>query len=150
MLSIGNCHEVLLPSETAQCMAERALHFIPSRSNSWRRWLAQGGTGSHLVLLVLASVREARDDGGHSAGGGNLAGVDHDQQLHQHVVDLPTAALHDVHIFPTHGLSHLHTANRSHHNRFEIIIMDLRGQCPWMAYIMKPHHTFQYTRHLKS
>ena len=34
---------------------------------------------THLVLLVLSCVGEAGDDGADPLGGGDLAGVDHDQ-----------------------------------------------------------------------
>lgn len=43
---------------------------------------------TRLVLLVLAGVGEVGDDGGNAAGRGGLAGVDHDQQLHQAVIDV--------------------------------------------------------------
>ena len=64
----------------------------------------------HLVLLVLPGVGEAGDDSGDPRGRGDLAGVYHDQQLHQIVVDLATATLHDVDILPTHALPDLHAA----------------------------------------
>jgi hypothetical protein len=51
-----------------------------------------GGDGrAGLVLLVLAGVEEVGDDGGDSAGRGGFAGVDHDQQLHEAVVDVAGA-----------------------------------------------------------
>ena len=56
----------------------------------------------NLVLLVLPGVREARNDSGDTDRGRDLAGVYHDQQLHEVVVDLSRPALHDVDIFPTH------------------------------------------------
>lgn len=64
----------------------------------------------HLVLLVLPGVRKAGDDSGDPGGGGNLAGVYHDQQLHQIVIDLSTTTLHNVDILPTHALPYLHAA----------------------------------------
>ncbi|GMS87224.1 hypothetical protein PENTCL1PPCAC_9399 [Pristionchus entomophagus] len=68
-----------------------------------------GGDGrARLVLLVLARVREARYDRGHSARGGDLAGVDHDEQLHEVVVDLAGRRLDDVHVLATHRLTDLH------------------------------------------
>ena len=42
---------------------------------------------ARLVLLVLARVREVGDDGGDAARRGRLAGVDHDEELHEAVVD---------------------------------------------------------------
>lgn len=59
---------------------------------------------TNLVFLVLARVGVAWDDGGDPAGGCDLAGVDHDQQLHQVVVNLSTSRLHDVHVLPPDGL----------------------------------------------
>ena len=44
--------------------------------------------GAALVLLVLARVREVGDDGGDAAGARRAAGVDHDQHLHEAVVDV--------------------------------------------------------------
>ncbi len=44
--------------------------------------------GARLVFLVLARVREVGDDGGDAARRGRLARVDHDQELHQPVVDV--------------------------------------------------------------
>ena len=41
-----------------------------------------------LVLLVLAGVGEVGDDGGDASRRGRLAGVDHDEELHQAVVDV--------------------------------------------------------------
>lgn len=62
----------------------------------------------YLVLLVLPGVGEAGDDGGDAGRGGNLAGVDHDEQLHKVVVNFAAAALHDVHILAAHALPDLH------------------------------------------
>jgi hypothetical protein len=48
-----------------------------------------GGDGSAgFVLLVLASVGEVGQDGGDAAGRGRLASVDHDEQLHDSIVDV--------------------------------------------------------------
>ena len=63
----------------------------------------------HLVLLVLAGVGEAGDNCGDTGRRGDLAGVDHDEQLHQVVVDLPAAALDDVHVLATHALPDFNT-----------------------------------------
>ena len=41
-----------------------------------------------LVLLVLARVREVGNDGGDPASAGGAAGVDHDEHLHEAVVDV--------------------------------------------------------------
>lgn len=64
----------------------------------------------HLVLLVLPSVGEAGDDGRDPGGRGDLAGIDHDQELHQIVIYLPAATLHDVDVLPTNTLPYLHAA----------------------------------------
>lgn len=63
----------------------------------------------YLVLLVLPGVREAGDDGGDAGRGGDLAGVYHDEQLHEVVVYLAATALNDVHILATHTLPDLDT-----------------------------------------
>lgn len=47
-----------------------------------------GDGGTRLVFLVLTSVREVGEDGGDAAGRGRLAGVDHDEQFHDSVVDV--------------------------------------------------------------
>lgn len=43
---------------------------------------------SALVLLVLTRIGEVWDDGCDAAGAGRLAGVDHDEKLHEPVVDI--------------------------------------------------------------
>lgn len=63
----------------------------------------------YLVLLVLPGVGEAGDDSGDAGRGGDLAGVDHDEQLHQVVVNFAAAALHDVHVLAAHALPDFHT-----------------------------------------
>jgi len=60
-----------------------------------------------LVLLVLARVREAGDDGGDARRRRYFARVDHDQQLHQVVVDLAAARLDDVDVLAAHRLADL-------------------------------------------
>lgn len=47
-----------------------------------------GDRRAGLVLLVLTSVWEVGDDGGDAAGGGGFAGVNHDEEFHEAVVDL--------------------------------------------------------------
>ena len=44
------------------------------------------------------------DDGGDPAGGGALEGVDHDQKLHQMVIDRLAGGLHHEHIAAADGL----------------------------------------------
>ena len=48
---------------------------------------------ARLVLLVRSAVAVVRDDGGDPAGAGPLEGVDHDQQLHDRLVDRPRGRL---------------------------------------------------------
>lgn len=45
-----------------------------------------GGAG--FVFFVLACVGEVGKDGGNASGGGCFTGVDHDQKLHQAIVDV--------------------------------------------------------------
>lgn len=48
-----------------------------------------GGDGcATFVLLVLARVGEIRDDSGNAPGGSCSAGVNHDQKLHQAIIDV--------------------------------------------------------------
>lgn len=77
----------------------------------------------HLVLLVLARIWKAGDDSRDPGGWGDLAGIDHDQQLHQIVIDLPTATLHDVDIFSSHTLAYLHAARTERwHDRLPLCL----------------------------
>ena len=64
-----------------------------------------GGDGvTGLGLAVLPGIAEIRDDGGDAAGGGTLHCVDHDQQLHEAVIDRLAGALHDEHVHAADGL----------------------------------------------
>ena len=63
----------------------------------------------HLVLLILPRIWEARDDSRDPLRGGDLAGVDHDEQLHQVVVHLAAAGLHDVDVLSSHALANFDT-----------------------------------------
>ena len=59
-----------------------------------------------LVLLVLARVGEVGDDGGDAPRGGRLAGVYHDQQLHEPVVDFARrGGLQDEDVLVADGLA---------------------------------------------
>lgn len=64
----------------------------------------------HLVLLVLPGVWKAWDDSRDPGSRGNLAGVDHNQELHQIIIDLPRSTLDNVDVLPTYTLSYLNTA----------------------------------------
>ena len=57
----------------------------------------------YFVLAILSSVREAWNDRGNARCRGDFTRVDHDQELHEVVVDLAAATLHDEHIFTTYG-----------------------------------------------
>ena len=79
---------------------------------------------AYLVLLVLPGVGEAGNDSGDTRRRGDLAGVDHDQQLHQVVVDLAAAALHDVHVLAAHTLPNLHAIEKRRRKQ-SILINDV-------------------------
>ena len=66
----------------------------------------------NLVFLVLSGVGVAGDDCSNPDSRGNLAGIDHDEQLHEVIIHLSTPALNDVHVFSSHTLSYLHTGGR--------------------------------------
>ena len=101
---------------------------------------------AHLVLLVLPGVGEAGDDGGDPGRGGDLTGVDHDQQLHQVVVDFAAAALHDVHVLASHALTDLHAVGEREESMrwlcemFIIYIIHIRTPppSPFNEYNKKP------------
>ena len=59
-------------------------------------------------LAILAGVAVMRDDGAHAVGARALGGVDHDEQLHQVVVDVEAIGarahgLHDEHVRTAHA-----------------------------------------------
>ena len=68
-----------------------------------------GGPGA--ILFVLGRVGEARDHGRHPPGRGRLAGVDHDQELHEVVVDLAASRLDDVDVLASNGLADFNAKN---------------------------------------
>ena len=64
-----------------------------------------GGDGvAALGLAVLTGIAEVGHDGGDAAGGSAAAGVDHDQKLHQTVVDGLAGGLNEEHVAAAHGL----------------------------------------------
>lgn len=65
---------------------------------------------AYFVLFVLSGVGEARDDGGDTWRWSDLACIDHDQQLHEIIVNFSTATLYDVHILASNALTYFHTA----------------------------------------
>ena len=64
-----------------------------------------GGDGiAALGLAVLASIAEIGDHGGDAARAGALAGVDHNEQLHQTVVDGLAGGVDEEHVAAADGL----------------------------------------------
>ena len=61
-----------------------------------------------LVLFVLARIGEEGDDGRNPLRARDLAGVDHDAELHERSVDLPTAGVDDVDVILADGLGDAH------------------------------------------
>lgn len=72
-----------------------------------------------LVFFVLARVREEGDDGGNPLRARNLAGVDHDAELHERRVDLATASVDDIHVILADRLcdAHVRLANAGFRDR---------------------------------
>lgn len=77
---------------------------------------------SHLILLVLASVRKTGDDSCDPTGRRNLAGIDHDQQLHQHVVNLLTPALYNEYILTPDRLAYFNAVNTVKKHAIQILL----------------------------
>src|SRR5262245_12103203 len=68
-----------------------------------------GGDGdSRLVLAVLARVAVVREHGGDPLGRGALECVEHDQQLHQIVVDRRGGGLDDENVCAADVVENLH------------------------------------------
>ena len=67
-----------------------------------------GDRGSAFSSLVLPCIREAWNNCGNPACWNNLAGINHDQKLHQIVTDFATATLHYVDILSLHTLANFH------------------------------------------
>ena len=59
-----------------------------------------------LCLAVLAGIAEIRNDRGDSACGGSADCVDHDEQLHEVIVDGLAGGLHDENVGAANGLMH--------------------------------------------
>ena len=63
-----------------------------------------GGNGvTGLGLAILTGIAEVGDDGGDAAGGRAAAGVDHDQQLHEIVIDGFAGGLDEEHVGTADG-----------------------------------------------
>ena len=66
-----------------------------------------GGDGvTALGFTVLTGVAEVGDDGSHTAGRRSAHGIDHNQQLHQVVVDMVAGGLNDENILAANRLRH--------------------------------------------
>jgi hypothetical protein len=61
----------------------------------------------YLVFLVLSGIGEHGYDGGDTSSRSDLASVNHDQQLHEVIVDLAASALNNKHIFATNRFANL-------------------------------------------
>lgn len=57
-----------------------------------------GNGGSTLVLLILPRIWKKRYNGSDPLCTGNLAGVDHDAELHERSIDLTTTRIDDVNV----------------------------------------------------
>ena len=57
---------------------------------------------TRLILSVLPSISEIGYDGRDAIGRGAFQGIDHDEQLHEGVVDRAAGGLHDVDIRTAH------------------------------------------------
>ena len=96
-------------------------YWTPHMVNHCRRllWACEqpGRQQAYLVFFVLPGVGEAGDDSGDAGRRGDLARINHDQQLHQVVVDLAAAALHNVDVLAAHALPDLHAdKEKQQHN----------------------------------
>jgi len=64
-------------------------------------------TRIYLVLFVLSCVRKTRNDSSDTWCWRNLAGVDHNQKFHDHVIDFAATTLNNEHILSTNRLTNL-------------------------------------------
>jgi hypothetical protein len=62
-----------------------------------------------LVLLVLPSIGKAWDYCGYSLGRRDFAGVYHNQEFHEIVINLSASRLNDINIFATDGFANFYT-----------------------------------------
>lgn len=65
--------------------------------------------GAALVLLVLPRIWVQRNDGRDALRARNLAGVDHNAQLHERGVDLAATSVDDIDVVLADGLCDAHT-----------------------------------------
>ena len=64
---------------------------------------------TYFVFLVLSCIWKTRNNSSNSYSWGNLAGIDHNQQFHEHIINLTAACLNNVNIFSTYRLTNLNT-----------------------------------------
>ena len=94
----GNVEETL----DLRCMQIHRKHSIGSGPGDHIRDQLGRNWRSAFVLPILPGVAIIGHDGGDSRSAGALAGIDHDQQFHQVVVDRRTSRLNQVNVPPTH------------------------------------------------
>ena len=67
----------------------------------------RGDRHARLVLAVLARIAKIGEDGRDAIGRSPTRGVNHNQQLHQHLVGLLANRLHEEEIGPAHIVANL-------------------------------------------
>lgn len=89
-----------------------------------------------LVFLVLARIGEEGDDGGNSLRARDLAGVDHDTELHESGVDLAAASVDDIDVIladrlcdPHVGFANAGLCDRGSGNGNAETVGDVRTAC---------------------
>ena len=86
------------------------LCFVTVKStNTGREMNTHSLCQADLILFVLSGVRKTRDNCRDTGSRCNLAGIDHNQQLHQVIIDVSTSTLYDVNIFTAYTLADLNT-----------------------------------------
>ena len=64
---------------------------------------------THFIFLILTSVRKTRNNSSDARGWRDFTCVDHNQQLHQVIVNFAGAALNDINILPSDRFSNFNT-----------------------------------------
>lgn len=80
---------------------------VASRLLDHVRYKFRSDRGPALVLLVLPSIGEERDNSRYPLRTGNLASMDHYAELHERGVDGSTAGSDDIHIVLSNGFRNL-------------------------------------------
>ena len=113
--------------------------------------------GSGLVLLVLAGIWKARDHSSNASSRGSFTGIDENQELHQIVIDLPTARLDNKDVLITDYCTALHERPRSLHAAVttnkgykQIVIPDspIVTEVSWLEYLRTTHFPSSSPRRL--